>query len=173
MGKTPGQNNTETSKGKKPKKPRVSCFSCGTPQESDILPGNVVKNKNIEHLHTRWTCHLPSCHSDLCYVPPDNGVHFPLSHSHFDKWAAAMVFNHFFLIVKLLIFDVALWFQWWTFHNIGTPSKYQWIQFCVYEISCFQIATSSSSHQLYVKRKRCSASKQTNSGSHLKSRSTW
>jgi hypothetical protein len=40
---------------------------------------------------------------DVCYVPPDNGAHFPLSHNHFDKWAAAMVLFFFADYQKILV----------------------------------------------------------------------
>ncbi|KAF8813468.1 hypothetical protein BYT27DRAFT_7230983 [Phlegmacium glaucopus] len=58
------------------------------PTEKDILPGNVAKNDSIKRLRERWLCNFNNCKYKHCFVPAD-GPHFPLSHDHFNKWAAA------------------------------------------------------------------------------------
>jgi len=45
---------------------------------------------NQHALREQWECNIITCKSDFCFVPAD-GLHFPLGHGHFEKWAAAMV----------------------------------------------------------------------------------
>ncbi|KAJ7309325.1 hypothetical protein DFH08DRAFT_719284, partial [Mycena albidolilacea] len=61
--------------------------------ERDILPANVALNAKIGALRERWLCPTPNgrCGSAHCFIHPDEIDHFPLSHAHFDSWAAAML----------------------------------------------------------------------------------
>ncbi|KIJ93203.1 hypothetical protein K443DRAFT_61171, partial [Laccaria amethystina LaAM-08-1] len=70
------------------------------PQETDILPANFESNSKICTLQERCECNscrldlrtlnVTSCKSDFCFVPAA-GLHFPLRHGHFEKWAAAIL----------------------------------------------------------------------------------
>ncbi|KAF8955219.1 hypothetical protein BDZ97DRAFT_1674510 [Flammula alnicola] len=59
-------------------------------KEADILPANQAINDTIKSLREHWQCSLTTCKHDYCYIPAD-GPHFPLSHEHCEKWAAAIL----------------------------------------------------------------------------------
>ncbi|KAI5984136.1 hypothetical protein EDD15DRAFT_2121593, partial [Pisolithus albus] len=61
-------------------------------KDATELPGNIRVNKNIQLLHDVWLCKKPdsACPSTHCYVTTSD-EHFPLSHEHFNCWAAAML----------------------------------------------------------------------------------
>ncbi|KAI6112572.1 hypothetical protein F5141DRAFT_1003295 [Pisolithus sp. B1] len=56
------------------------------------LPGNIHISKNIQLLCNVWLCKKPNstCPSTHCYVTASD-EHLPLSHKHFNCWAAAML----------------------------------------------------------------------------------
>ncbi|KAJ7922062.1 hypothetical protein B0H13DRAFT_2317823 [Mycena leptocephala] len=58
--------------------------------ERDIIPGNVALNAKIEALRDRCPTPGGRCGSEHCFVHPDEQDHFPLSHTHFESWGAAM-----------------------------------------------------------------------------------
>ena len=60
------------------------------PQEKDIPAANIVLNEKILALRTQWECNVTTCHSEHCFIPTE-GPHFTLSHTHFEKWGAAIV----------------------------------------------------------------------------------
>ncbi|KIK05665.1 hypothetical protein K443DRAFT_3674 [Laccaria amethystina LaAM-08-1] len=60
------------------------------PRETNILPANFAINSKIRTLWEQWECNVTSCKSDFCFVPAE-GLHFPLGHGHFEKWAAAIL----------------------------------------------------------------------------------
>ncbi|KAI5985290.1 hypothetical protein EDD15DRAFT_2374350 [Pisolithus albus] len=61
-------------------------------KDATELPGNIRVNKNIQLLRDVWLCKKPdsACPSTHCYVTTSD-EHFPLSHEHFNCWAAAML----------------------------------------------------------------------------------
>ncbi|KAJ7693109.1 hypothetical protein B0H16DRAFT_909054 [Mycena metata] len=65
--------------------------STQVPREDRILPANAAFNEKISILRARWACPNPGgpCVSDFCFVKPDGEGHFPLSHEHFNVWAAS------------------------------------------------------------------------------------
>ena len=60
------------------------------PQEKDIPAANIVLNDKILALCTQWECNVSTCSSEHCFIPVE-GLHFTLSHTHFEKWGAAIV----------------------------------------------------------------------------------
>ncbi|KAI6118043.1 hypothetical protein F5141DRAFT_1061721 [Pisolithus sp. B1] len=56
------------------------------------LPGNIHISKNIQLLHDVWLCKKPdsTCPLTHCYFTASN-EHLPLSHKHFNCWAATML----------------------------------------------------------------------------------
>ena len=69
---------------------KVDANSLQAPQEKDIPAANIVLNDKILALHTQWECNVSMCHSEHCFIPAE-GPHFTLSHTHFEKWGAAIV----------------------------------------------------------------------------------
>ncbi|KAJ7158158.1 hypothetical protein C8R46DRAFT_1292258 [Mycena filopes] len=63
------------------------------PKARDILPANVALNEKIGELRERWICPTPGgpCGSAHCFFTAMKPEHFPLSHDHFQSWAAAML----------------------------------------------------------------------------------
>ena len=55
------------------------------------LPGNKALTREIGRLREKWQCHSTTCGQSHCYVHPDEKIHFPLSHTHFNVWASAIV----------------------------------------------------------------------------------
>ncbi|KAJ7155272.1 hypothetical protein C8R46DRAFT_910730 [Mycena filopes] len=68
---------------------RLKCV----PKARDILPANVALNEKIGELRERWICPTPGgpCGSAHCFFTTVKPEHFPLSHDHFQSWAAAML----------------------------------------------------------------------------------
>ncbi|KAF7342308.1 hypothetical protein MVEN_01819200 [Mycena venus] len=75
-----------SAKGKKGKK-----RSTKVPKARDILPANVALNAKIGELREKWICPTPGgpCGSAHCFFTETQPEHFPLSHDHFQSWAAA------------------------------------------------------------------------------------
>ncbi|KAI6019037.1 hypothetical protein BKA83DRAFT_4495901 [Pisolithus microcarpus] len=71
-----------------------SGMSRGNKKKKDAmeLPGNIHLSKNIQLLCDAWLCKKPdsACPSTHCYVTTSD-EHFPLSHEHFNCWAATML----------------------------------------------------------------------------------
>ncbi|KAJ7347867.1 hypothetical protein DFH08DRAFT_1080098 [Mycena albidolilacea] len=67
----------------------------------DILLANGALNAKISTLRERWLCPTPNghCGSAHCFVHPNEIDHFPLSHAHFDSWAAAMLKGDSFVTI--------------------------------------------------------------------------
>ena len=61
--------------------------------DPEALPGNVVKNKNIQLLQEQWKCKWcqDSCIGVHCYPDPETDAHLPLNHEWLDCWATTMV----------------------------------------------------------------------------------
>ncbi|KAI5992525.1 hypothetical protein EDD15DRAFT_2168109 [Pisolithus albus] len=61
-------------------------------KDTTELPGNIHVSKNIQLLRDVWLCKKPdsACPSTHCYVTASD-EHLPLSHEHFNCWAAAML----------------------------------------------------------------------------------
>jgi hypothetical protein len=94
----------ETNEGPAAKKTKVCLFlwrlgriyslerQSQVPAVSKILPGNIAKANQIAILRERWSCSTAcGSRSDHCYISADQPHHFPLSMSHFDVWASALV----------------------------------------------------------------------------------
>lgn len=60
------------------------------PREVDIPPANIALNEKICALRDQWECNVTNCRSEHCFVPAE-GPHFALSHTHLEKWGAAIV----------------------------------------------------------------------------------
>ncbi|KAG1724747.1 uncharacterized protein EDB91DRAFT_1001496, partial [Suillus paluster] len=72
-------------------RPKKKKKSKKTPDE---LPLNIEVAAHVKTLRNWWVCNKAGClSSGQCYIPPDNKEHFPLSHNHFQIWAAAMAKN--------------------------------------------------------------------------------
>lgn len=56
------------------------------------------KNSYIEELRENQKCPhaTPACVGSHCYIDPILGIHFPLSHQHFDLWASGIVSRSLF-----------------------------------------------------------------------------
>ncbi|KAJ7022246.1 hypothetical protein C8F04DRAFT_1194655 [Mycena alexandri] len=72
-------------------KPKSSGKKTKVPKACDILPANVELNEKISELRERWTCPTAGgpCGIAHCFFTAARPEHFPLSHNHFQSWAAA------------------------------------------------------------------------------------
>ena len=69
---------------------KVDANCLQAPREKDIPAANIALNEKILALRTQWECNVTACHSEHCFIPAE-GPHFALSHTHFEKWGAAIV----------------------------------------------------------------------------------
>ncbi|KAI6046492.1 hypothetical protein EDC04DRAFT_2887723 [Pisolithus marmoratus] len=62
-------------------------------KDVDINEADQPLNKNIHALQDCWVCHKkPGCESEFCFINPlDGSTHIPLTFTHLDCWAAAML----------------------------------------------------------------------------------
>lgn len=68
----------------------VNANDLQAPREKDIPAANIALNDKILALRTQWECNVSTCQSEHCFIPAE-GPHFALSHTHFEKWGAAIV----------------------------------------------------------------------------------
>ena len=90
-------------------------------------------------------CHSTSCGGSHCYIHPKERNHFPLSHSHFSLWAAAIVSgcrrsNHLFPSERPL--GQGRWF----FHCWNT-AKLSNLWLCPWKLKVLMLSTPETSGQ--------------------------
>ena len=97
----------------------------------------------VPSLH--WECATSNCSSEHCYIPVD-GLHFALSHNHFDKWAAAMVCCEWLInsISWLLVTHTATQSCWWTISDPWTSTQHSRVWPSLKSHHRFQVSTFDS-----------------------------
>ncbi|KIJ95576.1 hypothetical protein K443DRAFT_108549, partial [Laccaria amethystina LaAM-08-1] len=86
---TPAQDNGHPEL-KGPAEKKKKSRACIVPSMLWIICIPLPFSSEIPALREQWECNVMSCKSDVCFLPAE-GPHSLLGHSHFEKWAAAIV----------------------------------------------------------------------------------
>ena len=99
-------------------------------QDPNDLPCNKAIIREISWLREKWQCHSTSCGGSHCYVHPKEKSHFPLSHSHFSLWAAAIVSGRGFSWESTVYQADNLLGEGWWFCHCWNTTKLSNLWFC-------------------------------------------